>query len=77
MKSHSLLYLMGVSDSAMPVRIPGFLLSLGSLRLKAVWAAYSAGARCSLHCVGLCGCFFLKLDPKTCVCAHLHSECIT
>lgn len=27
-------------------------------------------------CVALFGRFFLKLDPKTCVCAHLHSECI-
>ena len=47
MKSHSVLYLPGASDSKMPVRIPGFLLSLSYLRFKAVWAA---SLRPDAHC---------------------------
>lgn len=49
----------------------------GLIEVQSSVGSLPPGARCSLCCVGLSGCFFLKLDPKTCVCAHLHSECIT
>jgi hypothetical protein len=73
-QGHSVPHLTGTPRNKMPVRIPGCLPPLAGL--IEVWGSVAAshGARCSLGWVGHFGCFFPKLDPKTCVCAHLHSD---
>lgn len=72
MENHSVPHPAGAPESKMPARIPGSLLFLGNQGLRQ--HRQPPRGPDALGFVGLLGCFFLKLDPRTCMCAHLHSS---